>query len=340
MKKLTIALIGVMVAAVVGLTAILVAGIQMGGFPAMGIGMNMDEKNLANRQVFRADEIKSLTVSYKSDSVTVYPAGGDDVVLEEYFSRWDDGTLATCTQDGGSLAITGGRRALQLWFRSEIRLYIPQKWAADVKLDITSGSIRSEMDMQLASLSATSKSGSVRLGGVDAGGGEILLASKSGSVHAGRVAGGAVVLDSSSGSIRVDSVKGESVVATCASGGITVGALEGQFALESKSGSVHVENCTGGGSAKSSSGSVNVAFSALTGPLAAESTSGSVRISLPAGTGIDFSAKTTSGSIRTNFKDQLAYSEDGKTATGAIGGEPRYAVRCQASSGSVHVEIG
>ena len=338
MKKLAIGLICVMVAAVLGLTAILVVGIQMGGFPAMGI--DMDEKNLANRQVFSASEIKALAVSYRSDSVTVYPAGGDDVVLEEYFSQWDEGTLATCTQDGGSLVITGGQRAPQLFFRSEIRLYIPPKWAADVKLDTSSGSIRSDVFMQFASLSAASNSGSVRLGDVDAGSGEVLLAAKSGSVHAGSVAGGAVVLNSISGSIRVDSVKGENVVATCASGGITVGALQGQFALESKSGGMHVENCAGSGSAKSSSGSVNVAFSALTGPLAAESTSGSVRISLPAGTGVDFSAKTSSGSIRTNFKDRLFYSEDGKTATGTIGEEPRYAVRCQASSGSVHVDIG
>lgn len=355
MKKVIVTAICLVLVVAVGLTTILVLGIT-GVVPSLGWGGNTT-RELVNLQVFDASDIDALNVSYSSDEIEILPATGNELVLEEYMTRNDESYKATTALNGGTLSIRAGERpfAIGMWgFSSRIKLYLPQNWGADVRIENTSGKVEAEVSLNFNSLTVKNTSGSIKLYQVEATG-DIHLENTSGSIKADLLrAGGSVILSASSGSVKPGSVYAQEIRASCSSGsiqfdhaaaktvtaantsgGVKFDRIEGDFELSTSSGSVDVNSGSGQGSAKSTSGSVDVTLEQLEGDLSLTSTSGGCKLELSRGTEFELYCNTGSGSIKVPQEDAQRYSETNKDVTAVFGQAPEYRVNMQATSGSV-----
>ncbi len=378
MKKAMIAMACVLLVIALGLVAVLgFALINKGGEGPIFI-FNFLSAELDKTTRIPVGDIQDIKLDFRSDSVTILPATGDEIVLEEYTNRLGEYPVSV-SQSGNQLLLQQSGPDFQLFsFRiSYTKLYLPRQYQGALTASLQSGSLTSEGDLSLSQCTAQSKSGSLNLqniesqgdvrlsassgsvkaGNISAAGlvaaesksgsvsvgrvetkGDVSLTSKSGSVKAEAVTAATLTAQSKSGSVKIESATAETVEAESSSGSVRVGKLQGQFHLTSKSGSVNLEEGRGAGYAESSSGSVHLQMAELNGDLEAISTSGGVNVTLPKGTGLDFSAETSSGSIHTPFDNDLQFSANDHRAEGQVGENPRFRLHCQASSGSVRVE--
>lgn len=358
MKGLIIGVICFVLVVAVGLVGFLVIGIS-GGLPQMSLFNWEANLELANRQVFSASEIDELTVQYSSERITLLPSNGDEIVLEEYMSNWDDEMLATTAQSGNSLSIRAGQRPIRIFsfWRAHINIYVPQQWMGDLKLENSSGSIVCEQDVLVNNFTAASNSGSIKLETVTAKGsihlkassgsvkaqqlaadGSVTVSTSSGSIKLGTVQAADIDASASSGSVKFEQARAETITATASSGSIQFEYIEGIFNLQNSSGSIRVEDGIGSGQCQNSSGGVRVTLSELTGNLKMKTTSGNCRLTLPEGTAFNFSGSTTSGSINLPKDGSVGYNQKGNEASGSFGAGAEYLVEMQASSGGVKVE--
>lgn len=358
MKKVIIAIICVIVAVAIGLVVLMGIGLG-GGLKGLGIDMGAFA-DLVNRQTFTASQFEDISVAYKSDSVTLVPHSGDEIVLEEYMSSNDPAQYARVDTSGSSLRIQQGDRTTIVIFGinySYIKLYIPEDWMGALDVSSKSGSVKCEDSLRVSSLSVESKSGSIRLYEVDAEG-NVQLNAVSGSIHAERITcGGTATFSSASGSIKPGDVtarditaegtsgsvkfglaRADIITASCSSGSINFEQIEGVFDIDAKSGSIHVDSGGGHGTLDNTSGSIKITLDKLTGSLTANNTSGSIKLHLPMETGIDFSAQSRSGGIHTPFDDSLNYNKSGNQASGTWGTAPLHKVACQTASGGIRLE--
>lgn len=358
MKKVLIGCIIFFLVLALALGGFMAYGVVTGGIGNWGDG-NMFTAELANRQTFAASSVETLDIRYHSDSVTLIESLGDEIVLEEYMTDWDESMLATVTQNSDTLRFEAGQRPIRIginiWY-SQIKIYVPRDWKGNLNVSTSSGSIRSEDDWTFTTISASASSGSVRFENVTTEGGASFKASSgsvktgnlailgnlnvettSGSIHVGDAKAMNITAKASSGSINFDGMKGAKLEAKNSSGSIRIGTADGTMDFANTSGSLQVEKAIGGGNFQSSSGSVRVTFETLSGDVTGKATSGTVRVNLPSDASFTFEASTSSGSIGTWFDDQLTFNERKNRATGQVG-DGKYTVRLEASSGSVKVE--
>ncbi|MDL2294939.1 DUF4097 domain-containing protein [Ruminococcaceae bacterium OttesenSCG-928-D13] len=342
--------VGLLVVLGLGLTGV-ISWSGFGGFAT---------PDLVNRQVFTASGLDAISAAYSSESITLRPAEGDEVVLEEYISSTDQRHQASFSQSGGRLDITHGERPAFIGifgFRAKIILYVPASWDGDLTLKSSSGGVHAEHDISLRSLDAAATSGSVRFAGVKAAGdvtmrsssggvsadwieagGDADLQATSGSVRMGEVQAAAIKAHSSSGGVSFDAAGAATIDASATSGSVKLGRVEGAFNLESSSGGVQVDGGSGHGYARAGSGSVKLALGTLTGDLEMRSTSGGCRLEIPRNSAFNIEASTTSGSVKLPEGGSVSYSQKGNQASGSYGQSPAHKVQMQASSGSVRLE--
>lgn len=361
MKKFMIATICLLLVVALGLGAVLVLGLN-GTLPVFRFG-SVQNLELANRQVFSTSGLKNLSVSYSSERITLLPSATDEIVVEEYMSRWEDDMLATVTHEGDSLAVQSGRRSFNIgifnFWRAEVRVYVPAMWLGHVTLTNSSGSIRGEGDFSFQSFTVSNTSGSIKVQSIGAeeditlsgssgsisadrlsAGGQVYAENTSGSIKMGEVEGEGITLAASSGSVKCESATAKQVQATSSSGSIHFGYISGEFAIKNTSGSLKVESGSGHGSVEGSSGSVEVSLQALTGDLFLKTTSGSCKLYLPRDTALHFTGHTSSGSVKT--PEDASWSEfesrDKQDVKGTLGKDAKHTVEMRASSGSVRLE--
>ncbi len=320
MKKAMVAMICVILVVAIGL--VVTMGVVIGSGGAMFMGTN-PFADLQNRQVFAAEDFTSISLSYSSDGVTIYPSQNGEVVVEEYASRWDASMAADVSTSDGRLSIRGGERPFVILgiFVSYVHLYLPAEWLGDLQVEAGSGSVKTESDFRLGSLTASSSSGGVQFASITADG-DVSLRSSSGSVRCESItSGGNIVLETSSGgahfsqltpaasasvSARSGSVHGGSIAAgenitlTSNSGGVNVDVLSGKVVhAEASSGSVRCADVTADSfTGKSKSGGVHI--EKVNAVFALESSSGSVKVDSGKGSG---TAHTKSGGVNLTLQE-------------------------------------
>lgn len=356
MKKVIITLIACLVVIMVGLGVVLGVGIA-GGYDG-GLFGSHPLAELVNRQAFAADDVKKLQMDYSSDSITLLPATGDEIVLEEYMSHAEAKNLATTLLKDGTLSIAQGERQFfQIGFWSSyIYLYVPAQWLGEVELVTSSGGIHTDTNWHFKSLQATSTSGSVRLAGLEADT-KALLQSSSGGVSAGDVktgngftagstsgsvrfagieAGGDVSLIASSGGVSADSCKTPGVFyAASTSGSVRLGAVEATtITASSGSGTVQFESAAAD-AIEMESGSGNVQAGTLTGSFTLKTVSGGVMVEHATGGGRATSGsgsvkmamdgleenlwlQSSSGSVKLVLPQKASFTFSAKTVSGSI----------------------
>lgn len=254
------------------------------------------ELQLVNSRTIPLDEISMIDVSYITESLEIFHSQTDQLVVNEYMNRDDASLYAEVSSANGRLSIRNGRRQNILWLRSRIEILIPASWHGSLALSTISGSIVSRDSWALTSMKAKSISGRIDFTSISAS--MIRLSSTSGSV--------------------------------------SLGFGEGTMELHSISGSIKAENARGGGSFKTTAGSVRVNFDALSSHVDASSISGGIRLGIPENASFELDAKSISGSINTAFDESLDYQKRCK-AHGFIGSAPFTYVQVSTTSGGIHI---
>lgn len=211
MKKLQIALIGIIGAVMVFLCVALGVSLSR-GIPLAGGG----NYSLVQEKKFPAQDIRSLKIDYGKGSsgstdVLFYQGTGDEIIIREYMN-YEPGQnqLSAIEQSGGELRITGaGHRFfsfLSISFRGAyVEVYLPAGFAGDMET-LTVKTISGEISSKI---------------GLTAQGG-FLASTTSGDMLFPEVQAEKIQVSSTSGDIRLDSALAEKQDISTTSGDITV----------------------------------------------------------------------------------------------------------------------
>lgn len=121
------------------------------------------------------------------------------------------------------------------------------------------------------------------------------------------------------------------------SGGIRMSTVNVEnYILQSSSGSIKIDNISGGGIAKTASGSIKLSLNNPKGDINLNSLSGSINVELEPSLQFTLAAQTNSGGIHTNFA--VNKNKRGNNATANIGENPTVNIIAKTSSGGIKIE--
>lgn len=180
-------------------------------------------------------------------------------------------------------------------------------------------------------LTVNSSSGSVNVSDRT---GDVTVATSSGAIRADRIVG-SVDLRANSGSVMAVAVTGDAA-ASSTSGGVQVEEVSGNVKVGSTSGSVLLRDVGGRVSAQSSSGSVTIDTETVGGDYDVSAVSGALRVTVPAGAGMNVTAKASSG--RVTGPAWLVIGEGRNSGTG-MQGDGAYKVNLRTTSGNITLEV-
>lgn len=359
MKKLTLVMIGVLVALMIGLASFMMFAI-FNGEETMNIFSSANITKRVSNASFSSSNIKEIQLNNSSMSIVLVPSDTEEIVVEEFMTSSRNKELADISDADGKLMITEGRhRSLFNWmWYGYTKIHIPKSWKNDIHLKSTSGGIRTEYDWEFAKFEAINSSGSIRLQSVKSDN-DVYISSVSGGLSGNNIySGGDVFMKSGSGSIKYDSIESSGKVELSdTSGAVDVGGLscEGNLAVSNISGSIRLGKAeVDSAQVKSSSGGISLGeFSArqkveaksVSGCIKAESLRGEFNLECKSG-GIDIQnadghgkAKNLSGSIKLSM-EKLTGDISAENTSGAIKLKvpegSSFNFKAKTTSGSVH----
>lgn len=295
---------------------------------------------LVNTQTINIDKITDISISYASDNIKIIPSDKQELVLLEYMNYDAEANqLAKIKIDAEKLNITSGERKLKTSFFSSstiearVELFVPSTYTGKLSVETSSGNISSEIDFNQTKFMASCKSGSMKLKNINAE--NIELSTSSGTISVNSMTG-TVDVKASSGSINIGEIIGDGYLST-SSGSIFVDKISGHIDAQASSGSIEIKQARLDGKLKAGSGSIRIGIEELTGDIAINTSSGSSYVTMLEELSYNFSAETSSGSIKTYFDEYLLYNDKRNKTNGAIGENPVFNVKTQASSGSIHI---
>lgn len=216
---------------------------------------------------------------------------------------------------------------------------IPESFSGNLDLSTVSASIKVRDEFTLNNMNINSTSGSIKVCN-KLNINNLNINSTSGSIKLamGATCDGNIKLNSTSGSIiSYENIVAKDSSATSSSGSIIIRALNVEnYKLSSSSGSVKVDNISGGGHVSASSGSIKLSLVNPQGDIILESSSGSIKLTLEPSLAFNFQAQTSSGGIHTSFP--IEKNSRGNHATATVGQNPLVNINAKASSGGIKVE--
>ncbi|MDP4133480.1 MAG: DUF4097 family beta strand repeat-containing protein [Bacillota bacterium] len=211
----------------------------------------------------------------------------------------------------------------------------------NLKMSSSSGSIKIEDNITaMEGFESKSRSGSQSVGGVLTAKNALFQTSSGGIYIQNKInCDGKLSLSSSSGSITIEGENNaDSFNVKSSSGGIRLGKMQVKtFDIGCTSGSIRVDEISGGGSLETTSGGITANLLNPVGNVTAISTSGNVNLTVPSEMSFQFEADTTSGNIKTNF--EIMYrSNRGNSAIATVGSNPTVKIKAEATSGNIKVD--
>ncbi|GEK28633.1 DUF4097 family beta strand repeat-containing protein [Furfurilactobacillus siliginis] len=280
--------------------------------------IHVESLPLANEMAYDAKDIERIDFTYDDANIRVLAnPNSDQIIFREYMSRTNASYLGTSTVSDGTLTIRNGRHPHLLPLRIRTQLLIPTSFTGDLRLTSHSGSVRMTNFGTLGQVRVNLHSGSLQING-----GHVLdldVDSHSGSVKFNQfIADGLLRLRVHSGIVRLNTVSVK------------------EFDIQAKSGSIRGDQLTGSGSINASSGTVNLAFSALTGNLDTLAHSGTIKLAFAPDVFYNFDLEAKSGKVSGPAgaiydHDQMSFKD------GAVGEDPHIYVTAAADSGTITV---
>ena len=282
----------------------LLIGLSAGGFrwdTFGGAGTPVDEKKSVS-----LDGVTSLTIEGVSDDVTLADAAG--TTLDAWLHGNASGAAANeprlaVERNGAAVTVRVDRPRIVIvgfnWSNVRLDIGLPKGYAGDLSVRTVSGTIQLG-DHRYAALTLNTTSGDEKIGTVTAA---------SFKAH------------STSGNVRAESVAAKSADISTTSGDVRVTALNGDTTLHS------------------TSGSLDVGFTAVPSRVDAGNTSGGVTLRFPADAQFMLDARSTSGGVTCDFPITIAQGPGSgrRSLSGTVGtGTARVTMRT--TSGDIRIQ--
>lgn len=232
------------------------------------------EVKLVNTREISMERVQKVSISYISESIFLYEADGDALILKEYLSQSEPSMFAEVFMEGDALTIRhGDRHRLLNVVSGYIEVYLPKAFFGTLNVNTISGKIQADARLSLSELAVSNTSGRIQLSDVMAG----------------------------------------TAVLSTVSGSIAVASLRSVASVQTTSGTIRIAHAEGNGDFRSVSGSVELSFRSVTGDILAKSTSGRVRLGLPAGLSFFLDVSTVSGMISVMEAESLSGGKRAKS---------------------------
>ncbi|WP_419823699.1 DUF4097 family beta strand repeat-containing protein [Anoxybacterium hadale] len=292
------------------------AGILLTGI-FTGCG-SQKQMTLVNTLTFGVGDFQSLRLDYDADDIYVLEGDHDKVTLKEYMNEDKKSYYARSSTQNGELLITEGDRPRRSSFESYIEIYIPQEYNGSLFLHSTSGTIKSDVALNLP--------------------GDFGVDTTSGVIHLSNTKVSNLMISSTNGELSFENVDAEEVNIKTTNAAASMNQINGIISYQSKGGKLTATELRGSGSFHASGdGSINISFTDVTGDITAFSKNGRLTLMLPSQLAFKFSAITKEGSIKTSFADQLASKDH--SAAGTIGNSPEITIDLETRNGDIEVSM-
>lgn len=276
------------------------------------------QMTLVNTLAFRVRDFQSLRLDYDADDIYVLESDHDKVTLKEYMNEDKKSYYARTSTRKGELLITEGKRPKRSSFESYIEIYIPQEYNGGLFVHSTSGTIKSEVALNLS--------------------GDFGVDTTSGVVHVSNTNVSNLTITSTNGELNFENVDADGVNIKTTNATTSMNQINGAISYQSKGGKLTASELSGSGSFQASGdGSIDISFTDVTGDIDAFCKNGHLNLKLPNQLAFKFAAKTKEGSIHTSFTDQLDKTEN--TAAGAVGPSPEILVDLETRNGDIEVSM-
>jgi len=271
---------------------------------------------LVNTLTFDMGDFESLRLDYDADDIHVLESDNDKVVVNEYMNENKKNYYARTSMQNGELLITEGDRPRRSSFESYIEIYIPQDYTASLSLHSTSGTINSEIALNLS--------------------GDFSVDTTSGVIEVSNTKASTVKAISTNGSLSFKSVDADEINIQTTNATTYMNQISGAISYQSKGGKLTASSLSGSGSFNASGeGSIDISFADVTSDIYAYSKNGTLMVTLPSGLDFKFSATTKEGSIDISFADQLVITDN--AASGTVGTYPDITVELETRNGDIKV---
>lgn len=248
--------------------------------------------------------IDKIELGFASDECTVYLTEDDNIGVKHYVRNVSEGCYARIEGYGSTVAISTKPQGLfdGITFfgvdnRSVVEIYLPKAYKNELDVEVMSGKLLFDGDLDLSGLSMHISSGSIN------------------SEYAVKAPNTDITV--TSGSIK-----------------ITGGIIAEDYTLKTSSGSLTIDGgLKGSGRVNVTSGKIKLFGVDITDDLSAEVSSGSLDINIAGNPSLYFSGKRSSGSIRTYFGN----FSDGRTFSKTTGEDPYKSLEVSVTSGTVRI---
>ncbi len=272
--------------------------------------------SLVNTLTFDTEDFDSLRLDYDADDLQLLESDSNKVVVKEYMNENKKSYYARTYRQNGVQVITEGRRPRRSSFESYIELYIPKDYTGSLSLHSTSGTIQSEIALNLS--------------------GDFSVDTTSGRVIISNTKAAKIGASSTNGSLSFENTAADEISVTTTNAITSLKQVNGVIRYQSKGGKLTASELLGSGSFNASGeGSIDLSFTDVTSDIFAYSKNGTLTVALPKELAFKFSATTKEGSIDTSFADQLAITEN--TSAGIVGASPDITIELETRNGAIKV---
>lgn len=269
---------------------------------------------LVNTLSFNTDDFESLRLDYDADDIHVMESDSDKVILKEYMNENKKSYYARTSTQNVELLITEGDRPRRSGFESYIEIYIPKDYTDSLSLHSTSGTINSEIALNLS--------------------GDFSVDTTSGLVEVSNTKASTVKATSTNGNLSFENIDADEISIKTTNATTSMNQMNGTINYQSKGGKLTASSLSGFGSFNASGeGSIDISFANVTSDISAYSKNGTLTVTLPNELDFKFSAATKEGSIDTSFADQLVVTNH--TAAGTVGISPDITVELETRNGDI-----
>lgn len=248
-------------------------------------------------------DIDKIELSFSADECNIYIANDDKIAIKHYARGIPAGRYAKLDRAGGLLTVSTkpsnlfGFSLFGFTNRSIVDIYLPSQYKDVLGVELMSGTLRFDGDLDLSELSVHISSGTIR------------------SEHA---------------------VKAQNVDISVTSGTVRLtGGIEAEnYALKTSSGTIDVgEKLSGSGSVNVTSGTIRLAGVDISEDLIVKASSGTINIGIAGNPSIRYSGRRSSGTIRAYF-DLI---KDGTSFSGTVGEAPFKNLDVSVTSGTIRI---
>ncbi|WMJ87680.1 DUF4097 family beta strand repeat-containing protein [Anaerocolumna sp. MB42-C2] len=272
--------------------------------------------SLVNTLTFNTVDFESLRLDYDADDIRVLKSNNDQLIVKEYMNENKQSFYARTFKQNGELLITEGDRPKRSGFDSYIEIYIPQNYTGNLSLHSTSGTIHSELALNLS--------------------GNFNVDTTSGLVEVSNTKALNVKASSTNGSLNFENMIADEVNIQTTNAATSLNKIIGTINYQSKGGKLTASALHGSGSFNASGeGSIEISFADVTRDISAYSKNGTLAVTLPRELAFKFSATTKEGSIDTSFTDRLIVTDN--TTSGTVGTSPDITVELETRNGDIKV---